>query len=281
MKTKPDTVRAPRGALYRITELVGENQNFRFYGVESEDFPEQSIILKIVTDKAFNHMLEREAFLLNTMSEEAIIVDEEYSATHNGQTLNYQIGFPKLIDNFISEEDGGRRILILGLTMSDTPSKIVPVNMITEGDKMRVDAKTSVWVLGKLLKIIAFAHDRMLVTVGNLDSENIFIVKENHLVSVFDWSQSVIYPLSVPKNLVIDELRQAVKVTLVLLGGDPEKGTIPDHEQLQGEGERYRTLLNELLKKDFESVHNAHRYFYEVVEEIWERKYHPFTDISM
>ncbi len=282
MKTRhPDTVQAPSGILYQINKPLIQTQNFRLYRVVSESFPGQVMILKIVTDKNLNHLLEKEAFTLKSMSEEADVVENEYSENHPGKTLNYQIGFPKLIDNFLSPENENRRILVLTLTMSESLSGVVPINMITEQDKVRIDPKTSVWILGKFLKIIAFAHDRMMIAVGNLSSENIFIIRKDHLISIFDWSQVVFYSSGVPHEVVNDELRKAVQVVIVLLGGDPKTGTIPDHEQLEGEGANYRLLLKSLLTKDFESVYDAHLQFYEVVEEIWERKYHPFTEIPL
>ncbi len=275
------TVRAPDGVTYAIVELLGENENFRFYGVVSDTYPGQSMVLKIVVDKSKNGILEHEAFLLSEMSDEAKCIDEEYAAKNDGKTLNYQIGFPKLIGSFVSPEQEDRRILILHLTMSDTLSNIVPINLIREVDNVRVDPKTSVWVLGKLLKIIAFAHDIVCTTVGNLDSENIFIVKDNHLVGIFDWSKAVIHASPISEKTTRDELRRAVRSVLLLLGGDIQTGAIPDHEQLEGEGIRYRELLKSLLMKDFERVYDAHRYFYEVVEQIWERKYHPYTTIPI
>jgi hypothetical protein len=190
------------------------------------------------------------------------------------------MGFPKLIDNFISEEQKNRKILILSLEISKDISKIVPINLIRAVDKARVDPKTSVWILGKLLKIIAFAHDHC-IKVGNLSSENIFIEKNNHLVTVFDWSKAIMKPVALSKDMAIDEIRQAVKETLLLLGGDSETGTIPDHEQLTGDGVKYKTLLMQLLIEDFESAYDAHHYFYKTVEEIWERKYHPYSTIPI
>lgn len=276
-----NTVRAPDGTVYDIIELLGENENFRFYGVLSEKYPNQSMILKIVTDKAKNYVLEREAFLLTEMSAEAERIDGLYAKEYDGKKLNYQIGFPKLIDNFVSSEQDDRRILTLQLTMNESLSEIVPINMIRDVDKARVDPKTSVWILGKMLKIIAFAHDQLYSTVGNLDSENIFIVKDNHLVAIFDWSQAIIHTSSLSQKTAMDELRKAVKSVILLLGGDPETGTIPDHEQLEGEGVRYRELLKSLLTNDFASVYDAHHHFYEAVEEIWERRYHPFSTVPI
>ena len=275
------TVAARDGTLYEIIEQLGENEDFRFYGVVSDAYPDQSLILKIVTQKAKNHLLEREAFVLTEMSTEAIRIDEEYAQKHDGKKLNYQMGFPKLIDSFISEEQDVRRVLILGLEISDTLSTVTPINLIRTVDKVRVDPKTSVWILGKLLKIIAFAHDLLCTKVCNLNLENIFIIKESHLVTIFDWSKALVRSSQIETNDAMEELRSAVKSAILLLGGDPETGVLPDHEQLEGDGAAYRELLISLLTKDFESVYEAHHHFYEAVEKIWERKYHPYTTIPI
>jgi hypothetical protein len=281
LKTKKEvvTIRTPEGNVFEILDLLGQNQDFEFYGVVSENYPEQSLILKIVLDKTKNYILEREAFLLNEMSEAAERIDEGYVQTHNGNKLNYQMGFPKLVESFISEEHDGHRILVIRLTMSNSLTEISPIDKIREIEKVRVDPKTSVWILGKLLKIVAFAHDQLFATVGKLDAENIFIVKENHLITIFDWSKSIIHSSPLSQKTAMSELRQVVKTVILFLGGDPDTGNIPDHEQLEGGGIKYHELLKSLLTKDFESVYDAHRYFYEKVEEFWERKYHPFTTI--
>ncbi|MEI6352826.1 MAG: hypothetical protein WCO35_02735 [Candidatus Nomurabacteria bacterium] len=280
---KKITVTARDGTSYKIMERLGGNDKFNYYGVVSDKYPEQSLILKIVIDKSLNALLDREAYILSELTEEAKRVEDEYMINHSGSEtkLNYQMGFPKLIDNFVSNEQDDKRILILGLEISPVLSEIVPINLIVEIDKMRVDPKTSVWILGKLLKIIAFAHDRLKCTVGNLDAENIFIVKEFHLVSIFDWSKVLLHPEQVEKDLVVNELKNAVKSVILILGGNPEDGSIPDHEQLEGEGEKYRELLKTLLINDFESVYDAHHYFYEVVREIWGRKYHPYSTVPI
>jgi hypothetical protein len=262
-------------------ERLGENDQFTFYAVVSDTYPDISMILKVVTDKVHNGILEREAFLLNEMSEEAERIDAEYAATNDGKILNYQMGFPKLVEQFISPEHQDRRILILRLTMSDLLSNIVPINMVREIDNVRVDPKTSVWILGKLLKILAFAHDMARATIGNFELENIFIFKEHHLVTVFDWSKAVIYSSAVPQKTAMDELRQATKAILILLGGDPEIGTIPQHEHLEGEGAQYRELLQSFLTGDFESIYDAHAHFYEVVKKIWGRQYYPYTTLPI
>lgn len=275
------TVAARDGTLYEIMEKLGENDDFRYYGAVSEKFPDQSLILKIVTEKGKNYLLEREAFVLEEMSIEAARIDEEYSKAHNGAKLNYQIGFPNVLDSFVLEEQKDRRILILGLKASNTLSSITPISLIRKVDNARVDPKTSVWILGKLLKIIAFAHDFLRTKVGNLDCENIFIVKENHLVTIFDWSKAIVYSSQIEKKDVMEELRNAVKSVIFILGGDLETGVIPDHEQLEGDGGTYRELLISLLTKNFERVYDTHRYFYENVEKIWKRKYHPYTTIPI
>jgi len=279
-KEEQITVTNRDGTGYQIKELLGRNDHFNFYKVISDKYPDKSFILKISTKKEYNLLLEREAFLLIEMSETADSLDVFYEQEHPGSKLNYQLGFPKLIDNFVSDDQDNRRILILFLGINPNLSEVVPISLIRTIDKVRVDPKTSVWILGKLLKIISFAHDSYL-KVGNLDGENIFIEKNNHLVTIFDWSNAMMKPEILPKSLVLDEVRCAVKAIVTLLGGDPETGIIPDHEQLSGSGVKYQELLVYLLTEDFKSTYDVHHYFYETVEEIWGRKYHPYTTIPM
>lgn len=260
---------------YRVVQQLGSNTHSRIYRVSSDARPDQELMLKIATGVGYNGHLDREAFLLTTMRENALRLEAEYAHTHPGAgTLHYQIGFPELVETFQAPDQDNRRVIILGFDATNTIGDLAPVRLILSRDRVRVDPKTSAWFLGKLLKIIAFAHSQT-ISIGDLTAENILVIREHHLVSVFDWTKAKLYNVELPKELVRGEIRAATLLAISLLGGNPNSGEIPMSDQLTDQ--TYQTLLTGMLSGAYSDASIAHSAFYKTVEALWGRKFHPYT----
>lgn len=267
-------VRSPKGIQYEVGKLLGENEQYRLYATAL--FDGRAAILKIVLAPEQNGSLDREAYILQTLREEATATEVEYAKTKTGDTfLNYQLCFPDLIESFISEEQQKRRINIL--CMSETSKKLgdlVPLAHLVSKEQVRIDPKTSAWILGKLLKLLVFAHSQD-ISVGLLTGDNILIHRENHYVTVFDWSQANLIGGGVPENTAAEEIAAVTRAVVIALGGYPETGMLLPDEQL--EDGRYEDLLKQLLSREFAAAVDAHKHFYEVIRALWPRVYYPFT----
>lgn len=255
---------------YEVGSLFLENELFRFYEVHSKKFPEEVLLLKIPKSRINNYILEKEELLLKEMAKFAEEVDRV------GEPQGYQICFPKVFDSFIASTEQGRFTLILSLKNTvDSLSDFFCVENILQKN-YRIDPKTSVWILGKTLKLMLFIHFQNIV-INGLSNKNLFIDKKNHLIHILDWTNAKMLP-SLNKKNIFTEIKNLVQNVILLLGGDANTGIIPDHDQLEGDGILYRQILINLLDKNmFLGAEETHKYFYENVEKIWVKGYHPFT----
>lgn len=262
-------------ARYQVLQELGGNEHSRFYKVASSTRGDQELMLKIVKGVEYNSVFDREALLLTNMRERAFQLEVEYARVRpDAGQLNYQVGFPECVETFVAKEQGNRRAIVLGFDATGKIGKLQPISLIRTRERVRVDPKTSVWVLGKLLKILAFAHDQF-IEVGDLTGGNILIVPDHHIVTIFNWSKGQFYGGKLQNDVVRGEIRAATRSVLLLLGGDPDSGALPEDEQLADH--RYEAFLAALLRGVYTNARAAHAAFYKLVEVLWERKFHPYA----
>jgi hypothetical protein len=105
----------------------------------------------------------------------------------------------------------------------------------------RVDVQTGVWIAGKTLKTLIFAHDvgveNGLIVPSNVLAGN----ADQHAIIVFDWSQAELYDeISVPEPEARAEEAAFAEIMISLLGGeypdtpfphDPDIVSHEDHER--------------------------------------------------
>jgi hypothetical protein len=234
-------------------------------------------ILKVAKTADKNHLLDREADLLNTMKEEAKILEPMFQKEHPGEgVLNNHFFFPRLVESFIFEEQGGRRVNILSFSdICKRASDLEPLAHLASKLHVRIDPKTSAWILGKLLKLLVFTHG-LSIYIGDGSGENILLNRDEHFVAIFDWSGAIIEHGKIPAPGTRNEIIQLTESVVLALGGNPDTGEIPDDLQL--EDSRYRDLLKELATGVYSDAKEAHDDFYDLIRTIWPtRGFHPFT----
>jgi serine/threonine protein kinase len=188
--------------------------------------------------------------------------------------LNYQISFPKLVESAVSDKDG-LRFNVLDLSSAcDDISELGAVSQFASRELVRIDAGTSVWVMGKLLKFLAFVHGEG-VSVRDLSGDNVLVHRERHYVLVFDFCSALLYPEGVPNGERCEDVSEAAKTVIGFLGGDPDGGTIPPDKELTDS--RYEDTLRDLASGTVGDALKAHGEFYDLVDTIWERSFRPFT----
>lgn len=264
--------------VYHVGKLVGENKKYRLY-ICTTDSVDGECLLQVATDLSHNGDLSLNAYILKEMEKAAEKLEIEYAKvkTDPKVLLNYQLCFPKVVDTFIGADQGGRKINILSFRHVKKVGDIVPLINITEKDGLRIDLRTSVWIMGRLLKLLTLTQNEGISTAKLLSSENILIEPEKHYVIVFDWSGAKAYQDA--KNYSSEEKRiEIAKVTqaiIKVLGGDIEKSFFPD----DGEKgfERYTKHLLRLETGIEGRAEKTHQDFYQLVDQIWERKFYPFT----
>lgn len=255
--------------VYEPQELVAQSSHYRLYACTQKGITGQRL-LQIAATVEDNVLLERTALHLKQLEERAYEIEEEYALVNkDGKRLDYQLGVPELIDSFECLDQGGRAINILGFRNVEEISQVVPLANIRNKDKMQIDAKSSAWILGKLLKLLVFSHGEGF-SPDPLDSNNILIEPVQHYVMVFNWSRIDITPAKRREDIA-----RAAKTVIIAMGGDINSGSLPD-DGVENFAQ-YREIVFRLASQEFASAIKAHEAFYAVVYNIWPRTYHNFT----
>lgn len=267
-------VKTKGGITVAIGDLKAETDAYKIYAIT---LPEKKAgMLKIGISAADNGILDREAFVLQYLKKEAVRLEESYASKHPGNPpLNYQIVFPELLESYIDKEQDGRRVNVMSLTaVADKLSDLSPLSWISEREGIRIDPRTSAWILGKLLKALSFAHNQG-VMVKDLSGDNILINRNEHLVHIFGWEQAQIYSDPVPAPEAADEISQITQQVVIALGGNPDTGDIPADEQL--EDSRYADMIKSLVRGEARNASDAHSAFYALIRSMWPTSFHHFT----
>ncbi len=263
---------------YDVGELVAKMAKFRLYlcALQGE---ERRRLFQVAASVEQNGALDRTAYLLGELMEWAQETETAYAAvkTKPEEMLNYQLCFPELIDSFELSEQGGRRANVLGFRDVQDTRQMVPLSNIVRKDHHRVDLKTSVWIMGRLLKVLAFVHDHG-ITVNNIASRNILIEPGKHFVVIFDWSEAARQPEELFTQSVREDIMGAARTVVEVLGGSVETGIPNDGTEAF---EPYAHHLIALAADGERDADTAHHEFYELVDGLWPRAYHPFTSFPL
>jgi hypothetical protein len=272
-------ITSPSGKVYVIGDEVGKEERFKLYHCRTAD--DNVCILKIARQPAFNGLLDREACLLDIMKGEAKSLEEEYQKeTSSDKFLNYHFFFPRLVETFISPEQGNSRISILSLAhVAKDLRDLTPLSHFISREKVRVDPQTSAWVLGKLLKLLVFTHSQN-ISLADLSGENILLNRSEHYVTIFDWTQASIGNGEMEDDAAIREISQVAKEVGRLLGADPITERLPQDKQLKDDS--YEHFLRSLIHGSLGLLaSDAHRRHYELIRAIWPRTFHKFTSYPL
>ncbi len=265
---------SPKEKLVIIDHELGANTQFKLYQCQVAD--DTVCILKIARKKSFNGLLDREAFILDKMKTEAFELEKELQEKEKtDKFLNYHYFFPQLLETFISPEQENSRISLLSFShVAKGLNKLSPLSHLVTKENVRIDPRSSAWILGKLLKLLSFVHDQG-IAVGNLTGENILINREQHYVMIADWSQAITSAI-LPATTTRREIAQVAIETILALNGNPKNGKLPLSEQLSDT--RYERFIRDLATESHEcDAFTAHNKFYKLIRSIWPSKFHPFT----
>lgn len=261
--------------VYEVGKKVAETDTHRLY-LCAQDGTGRQCLLQIATAVEHNGGLQRAAYILTELQRRADELEKEYARvkTDPNVLLNYGLGFPELIESFAYHEQGGRWINIVAFKNVEEINRLVPLVNITDKDRMRVDLRTSAWIMGKLLKLLVFIHSEG-ISAGLLSGSNILIEPDQHYVLIFDWSAARVYPEAVPMKIQRQEISQAAQAVIAVLGGDFKTGVFPD----DGEEafDRFTEHVLRLARGSESNAERAHANFYKLVDLLWKREYYPFT----
>lgn len=265
---------ASNGEVYEVDKKVADTERYRLYLCSSNGSAGANL-LQVASSIEHNGVLDRTVYMLSRLLQEAEDLEAAYAKIkHNPKhMLNYQCMFPEIVDTFVSEDQGNRRVNILRFRGVEDVRSMAPLHNLVHKDQMAVDLKTSVWILGRLLKALVFLHDSK-VAVSDLSLGNILIEPEKHSVVIFNWAEAQLMPNGVPSSIVREEIKTAACIAISVLGGSLESG-IPDDGS--AEFEAYRNHIFQLAQVGDNNATTAHQEFYSLVDSLWPRGFHPFT----
>jgi len=212
---------------YLVGKKVAETERYRLYLCRPEGAG-AACLLQIASKLEYNGVLDRAVYHLDRLSQEAERIEEEYThvKANPKHFLNYKLSFPETIDTFVAPDQRGRRVSILRFRGVEDVRQMVPLHTMVHLDKLRVDLRTSVWIMGKLLKTLIFAHDAHFV-VNNLVLGNILLEPDQHYVVIFNWADAQLCSDEIPQSTVRAEVRAAACCVLEVIdavhpGGDTD-----------------------------------------------------------
>lgn len=266
---------------YEVGGTIAETNNFR---IRRCTLPDGRVglfkIAKTITD---NSLLDREALILSEMKRVAAEYEAAYALTNpgDGQFLNYELCFPSLVESFICDVESGaegRRVnILIFINSTEDLSVLVPAEQIISRDRVRIDLKTSVWIMGKLLKLLTFTQS-MGISINWVDGHNILIERDRHYVVISDWTEAVLYDDGIPEHEAREEIARAAEVVLNLLEANFEERELPeDLETEELDNDLYGEALFELFDCKQSNAKEAHDDFYSLVLNLWPRQFHPYT----
>jgi len=271
---------------YEVGALVASSKKFELYLCKQVESGRECLF-QIATEVANNGMLDRTAFILEELERKAAELEEEYAKvrTDPKMFINYDLGFPELVDSFVCEEwktnkSGLLQVNILGFRGIERINQLAPIRNIVVKDHRRIDLRTSAWIMGKSLKILDFAHS-LGISVGRIDATNILIEADQHRVVFFDWSDAQLYPKSeiIPSEIRRREISETARAIIFILGGNLETREFPG--EIDEQFKPYIEYLWQLADEKQRDAKEAYTQFYKLVDELWERVFYPFTTHSI
>jgi hypothetical protein len=260
---------------YEVGAKVAETDLYRIYLCKQAD-TNRSCLLQIASEPEGNGPLQRSAFLLQRLAVRAEELEVEYARVTKdpNRSLGYDLGFPELVESFISADQGGRVVNILAFRNVDDPHNMTPISNIIRKDRLRADLRTSAWIMGKTLKMLGFTQDAG-IGMGQVNEDSILLEPDEHYVLLFDFAAAATFDDRVPRETRAAEIVQAAKTVIELVAGDVASGKFPDDED--GRLKPYTDFLLGLASGDQGDAHQAHREFYSLVDTLWERGFYPAT----
>lgn len=241
-------------------EPLARTKTFVLYPVE---MPTGQLGLFKLATEVHNDVLRREFELMQSLQRRAREIDAEVIAD-GGKPLLYGAQFPSLLESI---DAGGRFGMFLGFHESiQIYSAFQPAGLLLRDE--HVDLRTAVWVLGKGLRLLDFAHRLNTALIGFVDPTNILLETVHHGVFVLDWSRASAFNSETARQEVID----LAKIVWWAVGGTAEAEPPLAGGVLTAEGHaQYVVFLRRLIAGELDAG-EAHASLYRLADELWDRE---------
>jgi hypothetical protein len=246
-------------------DILAETATYRIYLCE-EVKTKQEHLLMISTTAAHNGSLSKMAFVLGELNKASAEYEVE-NARSSEKKIHYDWLFPMLKESFISTSQNGRRVLIVSFAGTNVANATSLSSIKHKAQRMSLE--TSAWVMGRLLKLIAFTQE-ICITGLHLLEDSVWVDLEDHHMVVLDWSEIIIFPGSVPSEACARDISLAAKIIFKALGGDVKTGLYR-----YDENHPYPKYLWQLATKNSGLGVQEHKQFYEFIHGLFGSGFRP------
>ena len=192
---------------WEVGRLIGESPKFRIYLGNKDD---EQVIMKVAKTFEDNQVLADEAAQFNYWQAYAREINE-FQAKTEGKTSHYDWLFAELISSFMEPTQADRHINVFRVPDVNA-GNLTPLSKLMS--LTRIDARTSVWILGRLFKIysfyelVAIAENKILTEYPVFSPDDYLIEPARHRLAYYNFSG--ISPDVKATNL-INKITQAIR----------------------------------------------------------------------
>ena len=248
-------------------DLLAETDNYKLYLGRGENSAD-ALLCRIVKSKAQNGIMYAEKKLLDELSELSQNLEQERISKQgdDGRKIHYDWLFPVCEQSFSCDATDNRRINTFSV-LDASWDKFVPFLKLKNDTK--VDAKSAAWVLGRFLKLQAFLDESENCRSLDFNPDMVLIAPKQHRVVYVGWFDELLHGgdrsyshCDLISKLNIDRMFDA---TLSWV----EKNDTEGEDEFMSWLKRFTGYFNNGLE--------AHVAYYEFLDALWGKGYHPFT----
>ena len=242
-----------------IGRLFGKSERVHIYlGTKAQE----PVILKVAATIDDNDVITDESSFFNVLDNKITEIDELQSRI--GEKLaHYGWLFTKPIDLFMEETQGNRYISVYAIP-EIKPEDITSMTKLC--NNVEIDVRTSVWIIGRLLKIYGFfelmsLEDSNVTKYPQFSADSYLIDPKHHRVLFYNC------PSKVYEDVTASDYIKAISNFMlgwVCANDDPDE-------------QEYVELLKDFAEKGRGKASEAHTELYDLVKEKWGIQYYPFT----
>lgn len=230
-------------------------------------------LLKVPYDKLCNNLIQNEADFLRFLAEKSEESERKNEELGNVYLIHYDWLFPVLEDSFLTgPEQGGRQMNLLSIRDAQVDDFVPLAKMFSD---YRVDARTSAWMLGRMLKLQTFVEQCGASFCAHRDY--IIFEPKNHRLVYLNWLDATRNPDNCEDNVA--SLKESVNCFMCWTNWySEEEGLEYDSDRFKNEAKLLKTY-SFLAEYEIDAM-EAHYMLYKTLDSIWERNYYPFTYIK-
>lgn len=244
---------------YEVGDLIGETSKLRIYLGRND---EKNVVIKVAKTFEDGDFLAEEASWFSILR--AFIAQVAAMQEELGQTdAHYDWLFANLTSSFLEPTQQGRRINILETVDVDF-NKLIPLSKLR--NQIEIDARSSVWILGRFLKIHSFyellaaSGDNPIAQYANFSPGDYLIGPERHRLIYYNHSGAT---ADVIANTYVMAIAKFMLEWMVVENDLAEQ--------------KYYQLLSDFAANGRATCKEAHTELYQLVKKLWGIQYHPFT----